>query len=107
MADQQKWLEAKQFPLALLEANRVDEALQITILLKEEYRIINAEVIKNLLKYYTKSQLEHHQLIHPYLYLPFLVSSKKNTSHLDDNNTFILLAYRAPSDIQKHDPNYI
>ena len=80
MADQQKWLEAKQFPLALLEASRVDEALQITILLKEEFRIINAEVIKNLLKYYTKSQLEHHHLIHPYLYLPFLVSSNKHVT---------------------------
>ena len=71
LTDQQKWLEAKQFPLALLEANRVDDALQITVLLKEEYQIINVEVIKRLLQYYPKSQLEQYHLIHPYLYLPF------------------------------------
>lgn len=80
LTDQQKWLEAKQFPLALLGANRVDDALQITILLKEEYQIINAEVIKRLLQYYPKSQLEQYHLIHPYLYLPFCVSFKQTNN---------------------------
>jgi len=80
LTDQQKWLEAKQFPLALLEANRVDDALQITVLLKEEYQIINVEVIKRLLQYYPKSQLEQYHLIHPYLYLPFCVSFKQTSN---------------------------
>ena len=80
LSDQLKWLEAKHFPLALVEADRVDEALQVTILLKEEFKIVNVEVIKRLLQYYPKTHLEQYHLIHPYLYLPFCVSSKQ-TNH--------------------------